>query len=363
MIYNTELLRSKPMRKSKRKFRDHDFLRTTEGFLFCVVGPFHPPNRVISYVKYIPAKRGKWGRGKRRFKRAMQAYTISNLLDTFSSLERDHPHYMFYSPFYNILMTAVPSQYIARHYKPEEKLARLFQISRLDGLQKKLKRFVSLLSKKSGVPRKHFGVTGSILLHIHQPFSDLNITVYGLKNSLAVKKALVEACSYWKSPIQRFEDKALKAWRTNKVKAFPLTLNETMQIYHRKWNIGIFEGTKFSVHPVKLEEELTENYADKAYEPVGPVVMGAVVEESTDSIFLPSVYRVKNAKIIKGPQVADVEEVVSYEGLYSDIAEIGEPILVKGKLEEVQDMKTKKRYHRVLVGSPEGKGKEYIKLV
>lgn len=351
------------MRKSKRKFRDHDFLRTTEGFFFCVVGPFHPPNRVISYVKYVPARRGKWGRGKKRFKRAMQAYTVSNLLETFSSLERDHPHYMFYSPFYNILMTAVPSQYIARHYKPEEKLARLFQISRLDALQKKLKRFVSLLGKKSGVPRKHFGVTGSILLHIHQPFSDLDVTVYGRKSSLAVKKALVEAGSYWKSPIQRFEDKTLKAWRTNKVKAFPLTLSETMQIYHRKWNIGVFEGTRFSVHPVKLEEELTENYADKAYEPLGPVVMGAVVEENVDSIFLPSVYQVRNVKIIKGPQVTNVKEIASYEGLYSDMAEIGETILVKGKLEEVLNMKTKEKYHRVLVGSPEGKDKEYIKIL
>ena len=138
---------------------------------------------------------------------------------------------------------------------------------------------------------------------------------------------------------------------------------ETMQIYHRKWNIGVFEGTRFSVHPVKLEEELTENYADKAYEPLGPVVMGAVVEESVDSIFLPSVYQVRNVKIIKGTQVTNVKEIASYEGLYSDMAEIGETILVKGKLEEVLNMKTKEKYHRVLVGSPEGKDKEYIKVV
>jgi hypothetical protein len=36
---------------------------------------------------------------------------------------------------------------------------------------------------------------------------------------------------------------------------------------------------------------------------------------------------------------------------------------VKGKLEEVHDTKTKQKYHRVLVGSPEGKGKEYIKPI
>jgi predicted nucleotidyltransferase len=351
------------MRKSRRKFRDHDFLRTTEGFLFCVVGPFHPPNRVISYVKYVPSKLGKWGRGKRRFRRTMQAYTISSLLNTFNRLEKRYPHYLFYSPFYNILMTAVPLEYIARHYKPEEKLARIFQISRLDGLQKKLKRFVSLVSKKSGVPLESFGVTGSILLHIHQPFSDLDVTVYGLKNSLAVKKALTDAYSSWKSAIQRFEDKAFKGWCRSKVRSFPLTFDETRQIYQRRWNIGVFEGTRFSVHPVKLEEELTQKYADKIYEPVDPIVMSGVVEENAESMFLPSVYLVKDLKIIKGPQVTSIREVVSYEGLYSDIAEIGETILVKGKLEKVHNTRTKQNYHRVLVGSPEGKGKEYIKLV
>jgi len=195
-----------------RRFRDHDFLLTTEGFFFCVVGPFHPPNRVISYIKYVPAKRGKWGRGKRRFRRAMREYTVPSLLQTFRQLERRYPHYLFYSPFYNILMTAVPVEYIRRHYKPEEKLRRLFQISRPDSLQKKLKRFVSFLSEKSDVPLESFGVTGSILLHIHQPFSDLDVTVYGVKNSLAVKRALLDAYSSWKSPVQRFEDKALKMW-------------------------------------------------------------------------------------------------------------------------------------------------------
>ncbi len=351
------------MRKSRRKFRDRDFLRTTEGFLFCVVGPFHPPNRAISYVKYVPAKRGKWGRGKRRYRRAMQVYTISSLLNTFNRLEKRHPHYLFYSPFYNILMTAVPIEYITRHYKPEEKLSRIFQISRPDGLQKKLKQIVSLLSKKSGVPQESFGVTGSILLHIHQPFSDLDVTIYGLKNSLAVKRALTDVYSSWKSAIQRFDHMAFKAWCRSKVRSFPLTFDETRQIYQRRWNIGVFEGTRFSVHPVKLEEELTEKYADKIYEPIGPVVVGGVVEENAQSMFLPSVYLVKDVRIIKGPQVTGIREVVSYEGLYSDIAEIGETILVKGKLEKVHDTRTRRKYYRVLVGSPEGKGKEYIKLL
>ena len=346
-----------------RRFRDRDFLRTKEGFLFCVVGPYHPPNRVISYLKYVPAKLGSWGKGIWRFKRVMRNYTIPSLLDTFKLLEKDYPHYLFYSPFYNILMTAVPSEYIIKHYKPEEKMAQLMNAKRPDALQKKVTRFVSFLSEKADVPSESFGVTGSILLNIHRlDISDIDLTVYGLKNSLKVKDTLLQQYSQRNSKLKRLEGADLNAWCRKKASIFPMTLNDAHNVYKRKWNFGVFEDTDFSIHPVKLEDEVNEEYADKIFEPMGAVVLGAVIVENSDSLFLPAVYRIQEARIIKGPQVNDVEEVVSYEGLYGDIAEIGETILVKGKLELVHDKKNRRKYHRVVVGSPEGKGTEYIKL-
>jgi len=347
-----------------RGFRDRDYLRTKEGFFFCVVGPLHPPNRVISYLKYAPSKLGKWGKGMWRFKRVLKDYTIPSLLETFRLLEKEYPQYLFYSPFYNVLMTAVPLESISKHYKPEEKIAQIMTAQRLDLLQKTLKRFVGLLAEKSGVSTESFGVTGSLLISIHRlSISDLDVTVYGYKNSLAVKRALIDTYSIRNSPMKRFEGSALTSWCKSKTREHPLTYEEAYQIYKRKWNLGVFENTKFSVHPVKLEEEVNEEYADKVYEPVGEAVVGAVVHQNFDSMFLPAVYEVREAKVIKGPQTTDIEEVVSYEGLYGDIAEIGETILVKGKLEQVTDKKSKRKYHRVLVGSPEGKGSEYIKLL
>jgi predicted nucleotidyltransferase len=59
----------------------------------------------------------------------------------------------------------------------------------------------------------------------------------------------------------------------------------------------------------------------------------------------------------------NVTEVVSYEGLYDGLARNGETIQAKGKLEKVVEKGTRHEHYRVLVGSPEGKGKEYIKLV
>jgi len=346
-----------------RGFRDHDFLRTREGLFFCVVGSFHPPDRVVSYLKYVPAKFGVWGRGKKRFRRVMRAYTIPSLLETFRLLERSYPHYLFYSSFYNITMTAVPHEYVAKHYKPEEKLAQLLQSSRLDSLQKKLLMFAFFLSDKGSISPNSLGTTGSILLHIHRPeFSDIDMTVYGLKNSLAVKSALIEAYSLSSSPVRLLEGEALEAWCTSKARHHPLTFEEAMQVYRRKWNIGVFEGTAFSIHPIKLEEEVMEAYGEKSYRPVAPVTIRAVVHDNANCMFLPAIYQVQEVKTIEGPPVTDIQEVVSYEGLYSDLAETGETILARGKLERVVDNKTGREHHRVLVGSPEGKGNEYIKL-
>jgi predicted nucleotidyltransferase len=345
-------------------FRDRDFLQTREDFFFCVVGPFHPPDRVISYLKYVPARLGLWGKGKKRFRRVMRAYTIPSLLETFSLLERNYPQYLFHSPYYNITMTAVPHEYLTKHYKPEGKLAQLLQASRLDPLQKKLTRFTSFLAEISEVQLDFLGVTGSILLDIHQPeFSDLDLTVYGLKNSLAVREALTEAYSSWSSAVKRFEGGALKAWCESKAQRYPLTSEEALKIYERKWNLGFFENTPFSIHPVKLEQEVKEEYGDKIYYPVGSATVRAVVYENSDCLFLPCVYRVREVNIVEGSQVENIEEIVSYEGLYDNLAEVGESVVAQGKLERVIDRKTGQEYHRILVGSPEGRGMEYIKLL
>jgi len=345
-----------------RGFRDRDFLQTNEDFFFCVVGPLHPPERVISYIKYIPSESGVWGRDEKKFSRILQKYTIPNLLETFNYLEINYPPYLFHSPVDNITITAVPHQNIKEHFKPEEKLSQLRQASQLDSLQQKLVRFTRFLEETSGVPEWSFGVTGSLLLEIHQPtFSDLDVTVYGLKDSWALHKALSENRNS-EMPMKRLEGKAVKDWGIKKAKQYPLSPAEASKIYERKWNLGVFEDRWVSIHPVKLESDVTEEYGEATYHPYGQVTIRAVVRDNTDCLFLPSVYQLKEVDMLEGPQLGKVTELVSYESLYDSIAENGEIIQARGKLEQVLEKGTSREYYRVLVGSPEGKGNEYIKL-
>jgi len=345
-----------------RGFRDRDFLQTTEGLIFCVVGPLHPSKRVISYLKYVPSESGVWGKGGKRFSRILQGYTIPNLLETFTFLEQNYPLYLYHSPVNNITLTAVPHQNIEIHFIPERKLAQLRLASQLDHLQNRLIRFTSFLEKKSGVPCESFGVTGSLLLNIHQPaFSDLDVTVSGIKNSWTLRNSITEGSSSEKS-IRRLAGKPLEAWCAKKTKQYPLKFAEALKIYERKWNLGFFENTWCSIHPVKLKSEITERYGQRTYYPCGQVTIYAIVSDNTDSLFLPAVYHVEEVEVLEGQKFGHVKEIVSYESLYDSLAENGEAIVAKGKLERVVESETGREHYRVLVGSPEGKGNEYIKL-
>lgn len=342
-----------------RGFRDRDFLQTEEGF-FCVVGSVHPRDRAISYLKYVPDPSGKWGRGKDRFKRVLPHYTILDLLETLKFLER-YPEYLYDSAVLGIRMSAVPLNRILCHLRPEEKLSQLMRTEKLDALQRKVVDLANLISDESGVSTKYLGVTGSLLLNIHRDFSDIDLTVYGSKNSGTVKETLVRIYEEGESSISRFDERRTQEWCLDKVRMFPLTYEEAQRIFRRRWSRGLFHETMFSVHPVKLEEEATERYGDRTFKPQGMVKIEAKVLDASEAEFLPSVYKVGDVEVLEGQAVSDICEVASYEGFYSGVAGNSEKIAVYGKLESVIDERVKKEYHRVLVGSQEAKGTDYIK--
>ena len=344
-----------------RGFRDRDYLKTIEGYLFCVLSSVHPEDRVIAYLKYVPDSSGKWGKGKERLRRALPNYTMHDLIETFKFLENSHPEYLYYSSVMSVKMSAVPLNKISTHFKPEEKLSQLMQMDDPDSLQRKVIDLTNLISDESGVSAEFFGVTGSILVDIHQRFSDMDLIIYGKENSKSVKETLIEIYENQDFPIRRLDKEESREWCLRKSRMYPLTYEEAARILRRKWNRGVYMGTLFSIHAVKLEEENTEKYGDRIFKPEGMIKIKATVSDASETDFLPSIYKVEDVKIIEGRKVNDIFEVVTYEGLYSGLAEKDERILSYGKLEKVIDKRTGKQYHRVLVGSKEAKGKDYIK--
>lgn len=344
-----------------RGFRDRDFIETVEHFLFCVIGSVHPPDRVISYVKYVPSENGLWHKGEKRFRRIMRNYVMSELIDTLRFLER-HPEYLYYSHEMGIRMSAVPLEKILFHFKPEERMEEIAKsANELDSLERKALELATRLSDESGVQLRHFGVTGSILLGFHQPFSDIDLTVYGVENTKRVKEVLRQIRLTKDPELTELNGVRAENWCLNKSKLYPLTYEEARKLLLRRWNIGLFKGTFFSIHPVKVEAEVNEKYGDRIFRPLGMVRVVANVVDDANVDFMPAVYRVEDVKVLEGEPIKDIREIVSYEGLYSGVANAGERIVAYGKLELVTDRRSGEVYYRVLVGSQEAEGRDYIK--
>jgi len=340
-----------------RPFRDRDYLITPEGFIFAVIGNLHPADRVIAYLKYVPDEFGKWGRNRRRFRRALQHYNVPSVLDSMRFLASEAPRYLFESGVDNVTLPAVPTEAIVEHLRPEERLLQVQTTERHDGLEDKVLRLVRLISEEANVPARSMGVTGSILAGIHDPaFSDIDLVVYGFDNALRVRNFLSEPSE----AVGRLGGGSLERWITERVNSTPLTRQNAIDLLARKWNIGLFDDTEFSVHAVHTEVEISKRYGDDRYVSLGIVDATAKVIDTKESMFMPSVYGIESVDLEGKFHAYTVNRIVSFEGLYADIAKEGDQVSCRGKLERVESSSGIE--HRILVGSPEARGTDFILL-
>jgi predicted nucleotidyltransferase len=341
-----------------RKPRDRDFIETKEGMFFCVTGYLHPPDKYTAYLKYSPAPVGKWKGGEMYYHRELEYYHVSRVADTIAYLERNYPHYVHYCPVRGIKFSMIPQNGVKKYYLPDQRLKEIFETPR-DPLEEEVCAFVSEIIACTGIKEEDLGITGSILLGIHNPeFSDIDLLVYGLENALKVRTALKEGRS---AEIRPVTGEALEEWCALVAKHFPLSYEEARYFAGRRWNYGFFGDRYFSIHPTRKDDGIGENYGDRVYRERGVARIRAIVSDASESLFMPALYRIEEMEVIEGGMGAQCampppKEVLSYEGLYRDVVDSGEEIEARGKLESVND-----RHYRLVIGTTMLEGKGYIK--
>ncbi|MFX0137796.1 MAG: hypothetical protein ACFFDN_29415, partial [Candidatus Hodarchaeota archaeon] len=162
------------------------------------------------------------------------------------------------------------------------------------------------------------------------------------------------------SEISRLKSKEAEDWQRNKMKIFNFDEHQANLLYKRKWNMGNFRGTRFSIHPIRNDEEILEKYGDLEFIPKGIVEIEGMVTKDEDSMFLPCKYDISDVTILKGPKFDDITQICSYEGLYCSMVRKGEFFRASGKLEEVINNKKNETYHRLLIGSYLVKSRDYL---
>ncbi|HDD25073.1 MAG TPA: hypothetical protein ENF52_06525 [Chloroflexi bacterium] len=337
-----------------RKPKDRDFIRTPEGMFFCVTGYLHPPERYTAYLKYSPDSTGRWRGGAVAYRREVTYYHASNVADTLRYLEARYPQYVAECPVRGIRFSMVPQEAVAHYYVPQTRLAEVIS-NPADSLEAIARDLALEIATAAGITTDNLGITGSILIRLHHlKLSDVNLLVYGAENARRVRAVLRDRRCRALAPV----DAAIRERWVQEMSAwFPLTPAEARYNVERRWNYGTYRGRFFGIHATRTDDEITEQYGDHIYRGLGRVRLEATLTSTVEALFQPAVYAVDDVEVLEGERAAaQVREIVSYEGRYRDIAEVGERVEALGKLERVDGVP-----RRLVIGTTALKGREYIK--
>jgi predicted nucleotidyltransferase len=338
------------IRDEEHIFRDHDYIETVEGWIFCVVSDSHPPGRILAYLKYVPGE-GMWYRNGVKFARMIRSYSMEQIKNTISYVRDRRPDYIYLDPTTMEEFTYPPIPTIVRHYKAEERLRQIMERPRWRR-EYDCERIALQLSEGDKALLNSMGVSGSLLPGLIYENADVDLLVYGRDNYLRVLELSSETQS--KHDVERLE----KIWLSSFMERYRIAKDDALRFFKRVRNRGFHEGVPYSVHAVRKIGEISERYGDRIYRPMGVARTTLRILDVSDSYFMPSVYRVEGR--VAG---VDVETLTCYDSTFAGLLEEGDEVEVFGKLEKVKIMENDREYLNMLVGSISLGGLEYIRLL
>lgn len=324
--------------------REGDLVETFDDIVFDVKGVVHPTDRVVAFIRYVPDPEGD---RKRRGKRYSKYYSLSKRYDL---LKQEYPQYLVKDPVFNTLLCEVPIVDIKRHYQPAQGLQNLRFKKNLDEAETAVLLFMTILKETSCVAWEKLGVSGSILVNLQEPSSDIDLIVYGSEPCRKVAATMNQLLEDKDSPFEAYDREGLRELFDFRSKDTNVSFEDFVRTDSRKISHGKFKGKHFFIRFVKDFAEISEQYGSIIYKPEGNARIKATVVDDSDSLFTPCTYKIDNVEFLEGTQVESIEEIVSFRGRFCEHAKSGESVIAEGKLERVQQ-KGKNDHFRLLLGS------------
>lgn len=322
-------------------------VETVDGLIFTVKGMVHPPERIVAYLRYFPDPTGERMRGGVRYRR-IYAFEEQEAL-----LRSRWPAYLWEEPLSGVSLQAVPRDDIRRVYDPCSRLRDLLQEGPTDPLEEKTLALAELLRKAAGIPLQALGLSGSVLLGLQHPGSDIDLVVYGEDESRGVHRALSVLLDYPSAPVRRHRGEELAAVHEMHRLETPLSPADFALLQARKVNEGRFRGRSYFIRFVKRPHQVSERYGDPRYELLGSASIHARVSDDRDAIFTPCRYEVADVTFLEGAPTEDLREIVSFRGRFADQARSGEWVVARGGLERIIP-RAFPGFHRLTVGGRPG---------
>ena len=327
------------------KAREGDLIETHDGSFFDVKGLVHPAGRTIAFIRYFPDEKGN--RSKNRITYG-KVYSFS---ERYRLLTERFPNYLVHDSVFDETLCEVPDSDVKKRHDPIEKLAQLRTDRSLDSLEDKALQLAEAIKGKTDIPWGSIGISGSVLIGLHENISDIDPVVYGSVNCRRVYSVLQEMLNEPQSPFRSYNPRELERLFDFRSKDTAMDFQDFVRTESKKAFQGKFMETDYFIRFVKDWSEIHEEYGDVRYRNVGYATIEATVTDDSDSIFTPCKYVIENVEVVDGPSVSSIREIASFRGRFCDQARNGDKIMARGKVESVTDLKRSASYFRLLIGN------------
>ncbi len=325
--------------------REGDFVETHDGLIFDVKGLVHPPDRVIAFIRYFPDQEGE------RTKNNVAYGKVYSLSQRYAMLKERFPRYLLYDRVFDEVLCEVPVKDVKKRYDPIQEMQTLRRSRNLNSLETSALQLAKLLKKTADIPWNSIGITGSIMIGLYAPESDIDLIVYGLENCRRVYRTLKSKLKSGGSPLRTYGQDELKRLFDFRSKDTETSFEDFVRTEKRKVLQGKFGERDYFIRLVKDWNEVEENYGQVTYRNVGYTKIEAEIIDDKESIFTPCVYAVGNVQVLEGPKIKGLTEIVSFRGRFCEQAQEGETVVAQGKVELVKDTIRNQEYCRLLLGN------------
>jgi predicted nucleotidyltransferase len=325
--------------------KEGELIKTKSKVIFDVKGLVHPPNKVIAFPRFIPSPQGT-----RRNQKDLDG-KIYSLAERFKFLEQNAPNLIIHDPVFDETLCEVPIGTIKEHYKPIDKLTELRTSKKLGNLERKAVQLAESLKETADIPWSSIGISGSVLVGLCTRKSDIDPVVYGVENCRRAYAALENLLRDNKSrftPYSREELQTLFDFRSKDTK---MSFEDFARVETRKAFQGMFEGTDYFIRFVKDWSQINEQYGDICYKNCGYAKITAAITDDSEALFTPCTYRIENVKVVDGPELEPIREIVSFRGRFCEQARKGEAVTAQGKVERVTDNRKGQVHYRIILGN------------
>jgi predicted nucleotidyltransferase len=338
------------------RVRDRDIFRDTQGRMFVTLGYIQPPDRILSFLKYVPDKEGQWQSGDTRYKRIFWG-SVDSTVDGMSLLPQN---YTIFDSHFQTELVEPPRTMIKDYFSPEWRLYEILEEPK-DVLEEMVQKAAETIHDELKLSLRNLGISGSILWKGHNPsYSDINMNIYGFKESWI----LYDNYANLENKEAQTRIRNLPEWNRGMdrvKKRIPFLDMTDLQILFSRRKAIYVKDQCIGITPILKPEEVPIAHGSESYTTLkqNPVKLLMVVENADYGIFHPAILSTEPVTIDEN----SVSRIMIYDGAFCGLFRNGDQVEVSGTLQRVTQTDTDVEFHQLMVGTKTGSGKEYVRLL